>query len=144
MTLRIGTRGSRLARAQTDLVARALGVESEVVVVRTAGDATDRPIPELGDGVFVTAIEDALRRGEIDVAVHSLKDLPTEDRPGLVIAAIPAREDARDVLVTRSGGGLATLPATFLRRTRDAERRRRAPDRRESPQQHGGTLRGGG
>ncbi len=110
MTLRIGTRGSALARAQTDLVARALGVDVEVRVVRTAGDASDRPIPELGDGVFVTAIEDALRRAEIDVAVHSLKDLPTEERPGLVIAAIPEREDPRDVLVTRARGGLATLP----------------------------------
>ncbi len=132
MTLRIGTRGSRLARAQTDLVARALGVESEVIVVRTAGDATDRPIPELGDGVFVTAIEDALRRGEIDVAVHSLKDLPTEDRPGLVIAAIPAREDPRDVLVTRSGGGLATLPQAGVVGTssprRDAFLRALRPD----------------
>lgn len=108
--LRIGTRGSALARAQTDLVARALGVDVEVRVVRTAGDASDRPIPELGDGVFVTAIEDALRRAEIDVAVHSLKDLPTEDRPGLVIAAVPEREDPRDVLVTRARGGLATLP----------------------------------
>lgn len=110
MTLRIGTRGSALARAQTDLVARALATGAEVRVVRTAGDASDRPIPELGDGVFVTAIEDALRRGEIDVAVHSLKDLPTEERPGLAIAAIPEREDPRDVLVTRSRGGLATLP----------------------------------
>ncbi len=110
MTLRIGTRGSALARAQTDLVARALRVEAEVRVVRTTGDASDRPIPELGDGVFVTAIEDALRRGDIDVAVHSLKDLPTEERPGLVIAAIPEREDPRDVVVTRARGGLATLP----------------------------------
>lgn len=110
MTLRIGTRGSALARAQTDLVARALRVEAEVRVVRTTGDASDRPIPDLGDGVFVTAIEDALRRGDIDVAVHSLKDLPTAERPGLVIAAIPEREDPRDVLVTRARGGLATLP----------------------------------
>ncbi|MDE3101793.1 MAG: hydroxymethylbilane synthase [Chloroflexota bacterium] len=109
MTLRIGTRGSALARAQTDLVVRALGLDVDVRVVRTTGDASDRPIPELGDGVFVTAIEDALRRGEIDVAVHSLKDLPTEDRPGLAIAAVPAREDPRDVLVTRTRGGLGTL-----------------------------------
>ena len=109
MTLRIGTRGSALARAQTDLVARALGVDVDVHVVRTTGDASDRPLPELGDGVFVTAIEDALRRGEIDVAVHSLKDLPTEDRPGLAIAAVPAREDPRDVLITLSRGGLQSL-----------------------------------
>jgi hydroxymethylbilane synthase len=111
VTLRIGTRGSALARAQTGIVARALGVDVDIQVVRTAGDATDRPIPELGDGVFVTAIEEALRRGEIDVAVHSLKDLPTEARSDLVIAAIPRREDPRDVLVTRARGGLATLPS---------------------------------
>ena len=110
MTLRIGTRGSALARAQAGIVARALGENVEIRVVRTAGDATDRPISELGDGVFVTAIEDALRRGEIDVAVHSLKDLPTEERSDLVIAAIPTREDPRDVLITGARGGLATLP----------------------------------
>ncbi|MDE3113048.1 MAG: hydroxymethylbilane synthase [Chloroflexota bacterium] len=132
MTLRIGTRGSALARAQADLVARAVGVDAEVRVVRTAGDASDRPIPELGDGVFVTAIEDALRRGEIDVAVHSLKDLPTEERPGLVIAAVPQREDPRDVLVTRSRGGIATLPQGALVGTssprRDAFLRALRPD----------------
>jgi hydroxymethylbilane synthase len=110
MALRIGTRGSSLARVQTAIVADALGASSEVVVIRTAGDATDRPIAELGDGIFVTAIEDALRRGEIDLAVHSLKDLPTEERPGLVLAAILEREDPRDVLVTRDRGGIASLP----------------------------------
>jgi hydroxymethylbilane synthase len=110
VTLRIGTRGSALARAQTAIVARALGAEHEVVVVRTAGDASERPIPELGDGAFVTAIEEALRRAEIDLAVHSLKDLPTGERPGLVLAAILEREDPRDVLVTRSRGGIASLP----------------------------------
>jgi len=110
VTLRIGTRGSSLARAQTAIVVDRLGLGAEIHVVRTAGDTSDRPIPELGDGAFVTAIEDALRRGEIDLAVHSLKDLPTEDRPGLVIAAVLEREDARDVLITRVRGGIATLP----------------------------------
>lgn len=109
MTVRIGTRGSALARAQARVVASALHGSSELVVIRTAGDASDRPIEQLGDGAFVTAIEDALRRGEIDAAVHSLKDLPTGDRPGLVLAAILEREDARDVLVSRSRGGLASL-----------------------------------
>jgi hydroxymethylbilane synthase len=108
--LRIGTRGSALARAQTEIVARALDVATAVRVIRTAGDASDRPITELGDGVFVTAIEEALRRREIDLAVHSLKDLPTEERPRLVIAAILEREDPRDVLVTRERGGPAALP----------------------------------
>ena len=110
MTLRVGTRGSALARVQTAIVTERIPVATETVVIRTSGDVTDRPIPELGDGAFVAAIEEALRRGEIDVAVHSLKDLPTGDRPGLVLAAILEREDPRDVLVTRARGGLATLP----------------------------------
>lgn len=106
----IGTRGSALALAQTRLVAERLGPDVEFRVLRTAGDLSDRPIRELGDGVFVTAIEEALRAGEIDVAVHSLKDLPTEEPSDLVIAAIPVREDPRDVLITRSRDGLAGLP----------------------------------
>jgi hydroxymethylbilane synthase len=106
----IGTRGSALALAQTRLVADALGGEVELRTISTAGDRSDKPIAELGDGAFVTAIEDALRSGEIDLAVHSLKDLPTDDRPGLTIAAILERADPRDVLITRSRGGLATLP----------------------------------
>lgn len=106
----IGTRGSALALAQTRLVAERLGPDVDIRVLRTAGDESDRPIRELGDGVFVTAIEEALRAGEIDVAVHSLKDLPTEEPADLVIAAVPAREDPRDVLVTRSRSGLGGLP----------------------------------
>lgn len=108
--LRLGTRGSTLALAQTRLVADALGPDVETRVIRTAGDASSKPLHELGDGVFVTAIEDALRAGEIDVAVHSLKDLPTGDRPGLVVAAVLRREDPRDVLITSTRGGLATVP----------------------------------
>lgn len=110
MTVRIGTRGSALARAQTGIVARALGTPTEVVIVRTAGDASERPIAELGDGVFVAALEDALHRGAIDLAVHSLKDVPTGDRPGLPLVAILEREDPRDVLITHERGGMATLP----------------------------------
>jgi hydroxymethylbilane synthase len=106
----IGTRGSALALAQTRLIAERFGGEVAVRVIRTAGDLSDRPIRELGDGAFVTAIEDALRTGEIDLAVHSLKDLPTEGPADLVIAAIPEREDPRDVLITRSRDGLAGLP----------------------------------
>lgn len=106
----IGTRGSALALAQTRLVAERLGPDVALRVLRTAGDLSDRPIRELGDGVFVTAIEEALRAGEIDVAVHSLKDLPTEEPLDLVIAAIPVREDPRDVIITRSRDGLAGLP----------------------------------
>ncbi|MEX2046254.1 MAG: hydroxymethylbilane synthase [Chloroflexota bacterium] len=106
----IGTRGSALALAQTRLVAERLGPDVEIRVLRTAGDASDRPIRELGDGVFVAALEEALRAREIDVAVHSLKDLPTEEPADLVIAAIPIREDPRDLLVTRARHGLAGLP----------------------------------
>lgn len=107
--IRIGTRGSALALAQAHLVAERLDVDVEIRILRTAGDTSDRPIRELGDGVFVTVIEEALRAGEIDLAVHSLKDLPTEEAADLLIAAIPAREDPRDVLVTRSRDGLAGL-----------------------------------
>ena len=106
----IGTRGSPLALAQARLIAERLGPDVELRVLRTAGDLSDRPIRELGDGVFVTAIEEALRAGVIDLAVHSLKDLPTEEPADLLIAAIPDREDPRDVLVTRSRDGLAGLP----------------------------------
>lgn len=120
--MRIGTRGSALARRQTAIVADRLGVQVETCIVRTAGDDSDRPIPALGDGVFVTAIEDALRRGEIDAAVHSLKDLPTGERPGLVLAAILEREDPRDVLVTGARGGLATLPRGAVVGTSSARR----------------------
>ena len=109
-TLVLGTRGSALALAQTRLVAEALAADVETRVVRTTGDASSRPLQELGDGIFVTAIEDALRAGEIDAAVHSLKDLPTGERPGLAVGAVLPREDPRDVLVTSARGGLATLP----------------------------------
>ena len=108
--LTLGTRGSTLALAQTRIVADALGTDVETRVIRTTGDASSRALHELGDGVFVAAIEDALRGREIDAAVHSLKDLPTGDRSGLVIAAILPREDPRDVLITSARGGLPTLP----------------------------------
>ena len=107
----VGSRGSALALAQAAIVTRALGGDASVRVITTAGDASDRPIRELGDGVFVGAIEDALRRGDIDVAVHSLKDLPTEEPADLMIAAIPERQDARDVVITRARGGLGDLAA---------------------------------
>ena len=109
MTVVIGTRGSALALAQTKLVASRIGDDAEIRVLHTAGDRSDRPIRELGDGVFVATIEDALLRREIDVAVHSLKDLPTTEREGLVIAAVPERADPRDVLITRRRGGLPSL-----------------------------------
>lgn len=109
MSIVLGTRGSALALAQSRLVATALGGEVRLRIIATTGDTSAAPLSALGDGVFVTAIEDALRRGEIDLAVHSLKDLPTAERGDLVIAAIPARADARDVLITPTRGGLASL-----------------------------------
>ncbi|MDD7965934.1 hydroxymethylbilane synthase [Actinomycetospora lemnae] len=115
-TIRIGTRASLLARTQTDIVAAALtaaGATVEVVTISTEGDrsqAAGTPIAGSGVGVFVTALRDALLAGEIDVAVHSYKDLPTAAVPGLVLAAVPAREDPRDALVARDGMVLGELP----------------------------------
>ena len=108
--LRLGARRSPLARAQVDLVAGLLaerGVSSTFVGVTTQGDVDRRHLTEIGGtGVFAGAVRDALRHGEIDVAVHSLKDLPTADDPDLEVVAVPPREDTRDVLV---GLGLADL-----------------------------------
>ena len=114
----VGTRGSALARAQTELVGELLrtawpGLELEVRPMVTAGDRTQasgQPLPEIGGkGLFTAELERALRDGEIDLAVHSLKDLPTEDTTGVAIGAVCAREDARDCLVSRDGVGLDDL-----------------------------------
>jgi len=115
----LGTRASALARAQTELVAARLaaarpGLECSTRVISTAGDRTQdsgEPLPSIGGkGLFTAELERALRDGEIDVAVHSLKDLPTEDAAGVVIGAVSARDDVRDCLVARSGSSLADLP----------------------------------
>ncbi len=112
--LRIATRGSRLALAQAGIVAAALGAldrPSELVVVETEGDRR-APDTAWGEGAFVAAIEQALLDGFADVAVHSAKDLPTEEDPRLRVAAYLARAEAADALVTREGGQrLHTLPA---------------------------------
>jgi hydroxymethylbilane synthase len=114
-TLRLGTRGSALALAQSRLVAEALtaatGTTVELVEIVTAGDRSAAPIPQLGVGVFVSALRDAVLAKEIDFAVHSYKDLPTAPTDDLVIAAIPERADPRDVLIARDGLTLAQLPA---------------------------------
>src|SRR5882757_1603281 len=111
-TLRLGTRGSALARAQSGLVADAIDGSVELVLISTAGDRSSAPVESLGStGVFVSALRDALLAGEIDLAVHSYKDLPTAPADGLVIAAVPERADARDALIARDGLGLAELPA---------------------------------
>ena len=114
--LRLGTRGSALALAQSGGVAATviaeLGRQVEMVSVQTQGDLSSAAISQLGGtGVFVTALRDALLAGDVDLAVHSYKDLPTAPSPGLVIAAVPQRQDARDVLVARDGLTLGELPA---------------------------------
>lgn len=102
-TLRLGARKSPLARAQVTLVAALLaerGIDSTFVGVTTTGDVDQRALTEIGGtGIFAGAVREALYRGEIDVAVHSLKDLPTAPAPDLEIIAVPEREDTRDVLV---------------------------------------------
>ena len=112
--MRIGTRGSRLAQWQAEWVRDQLsarGVQARIVIIETRGDAeVDRPLHELeGKGFFTKEIEDALLAGRIDVAVHSLKDLPTRLPDGLALAAVPERHDAREALV--GGARLADLPA---------------------------------
>lgn len=116
-TFVIAARGSKLSLRQVELVSDALraarpDARLEVREVRTEGDRSSAPLSEIGGlGVFTKAIEDALLSRDADIAVHSLKDLPTELAPGLAIAAVPVRADARDALVTRDGRTLADLPA---------------------------------
>lgn len=114
MSLRLGTRGSALALAQSRLVAERLerltGEKAELVEIVTSGDRSTKPVQQLGVGVFVSALRDALVAKEIDFAVHSYKDLPTTPADGLVIAAVPPREDPRDALVARDGLTLTELP----------------------------------
>ena len=115
----LGTRASSLARVQTDLVIGLLtgtwpDLACETHVISTAGDRTQasgEPLPEIGGkGLFTEELERALRDGEIDLAVHSLKDLPTEDAEGVVVGAVTRREDVRDCLVARGGSSLKDLP----------------------------------
>ena len=128
----VGTRGSLLARRQTALVVDSLralwpGLECEERVVVTTGDRTQQsgvPLPEIGGkGLFTAELEHGLQNGELDLAVHSLKDLPTEDAPDVAIGAVCLREDARDCVVSRDGLPLAELPdgavlgTSSLRRT---------------------------
>ncbi|MFD4692529.1 hydroxymethylbilane synthase [Streptomyces sp. NPDC058463] len=114
--LRLGTRRSKLAMAQSGMVADAVrevtGRAVELVEITTYGDTSREHLAQIGGtGVFVVALREALRRGEVDFAVHSLKDLPTTQPEGLVLAAVPEREDPRDVLVARDGLTFAQLPS---------------------------------
>lgn len=136
MKLRIGTRGSELARTQSGTIAAALGAaghEAELVIIRTAGDeAQTAPFASIGpQGVFVREIEQALARGDIDLAVHSCKDLPTVSPSELRIGAVPERADPADVLIVRAGAAPADaatadwlpLPAGAAVGTASARRR---------------------
>ncbi|KOU41153.1 hydroxymethylbilane synthase [Streptomyces sp. NPDC060334] len=113
--LRLGTRRSKLAMSQSGHVAEAVravtGRPVELVEITTYGDVSREHLAQIGGtGVFVTALRDALVRGEVDFAVHSLKDLPTAQPDELVIAAMPRREDVRDALVARDGLSFEQLP----------------------------------
>ena len=114
--LRIGTRGSALALWQARSIARALreatGVEPEIVIIKTSGDKFQQTsFSQIGTkGIFIKELEDALLEARIDLAVHSMKDVPTEMPEGLTIAAIGKREDVRDALISSSGATLALLP----------------------------------
>lgn len=116
--IRLGTRRSTLATVQATIVAdalRARGHQVELVPIVTTGDVNRAPLEQIGGtGVFVSALRDALLDGTIDIAVHSLKDLPTAPVDELVLAAVPPREDPRDVLVARDGLTLGELPAGAL------------------------------
>ncbi|KUJ68453.1 hypothetical protein ACZ90_18810 [Streptomyces albus subsp. albus] len=106
--LRLGTRRSKLAMAQSGLVAEAVrevtGRAVELVEITTYGDTSREHLAQIGGtGVFVAALREALVRGEVDFAVHSLKDLPTFQPDDLVLAAVPQREDPRDALIARDG-----------------------------------------
>ena len=110
-TLRVGTRASALARVQTGWVAQGLDVPVDIVPISTEGDRSTAALAQIGGtGVFVSALREALLAGDIDVAVHSYKDLPTAAADGIVVAAVPVREDPRDALVARDGLTLGELP----------------------------------
>lgn len=112
--IRIGTRGSLLATTQAGTVRDALiaaGHPAELVIVTTPGDLSSDPVEKIGVGVFTSALRDALANGEVDVAVHSFKDLPTAPDERLSMPAVPPREDSRDALVARDGLVLGELPA---------------------------------
>ncbi len=111
--IRIGTRGSLLATTQAGGIRdrlRAAGHPAELVIITTDGDTSTAPVAQIGVGVFTTAIRQALRNGECDVAIHSYKDLPTAPEPDLAMAAVPERVDPRDALVSRDGLVLGQLP----------------------------------
>jgi hydroxymethylbilane synthase len=134
VTIRIGTRGSALALAQARGVAAAIeaqGDTCELVVVRTEGDLSQGSLVQIGGtGVFAGALRRSLAAGECDLVVHSLKDLPVQPVPGLVVAGVPWREDARDAVCARDGLTLDTLPAGSVVGTGSPRRRAQLIERR--------------
>jgi len=139
----VGSRSSQLALTQSRWVADALarawpGLTFEIVHITTTGDRRTEPLPAIGGkGLFTKELEEALLRGEIDLAVHSLKDLPTELPEGLTVGAIPCRAPVSDALITATGVGLAGLPSGALVGTsslrRGAQLLRARPDLRTAP-----------
>ncbi len=136
-SLRIGSRGSKLALWQAHHISARLaemGCKSEIVVIKTSGDRFQQAqIAQIGmKGVFIKEIEDALLAGEVDIAVHSMKDVPTDQPEGLDFPAICQREDARDALISRRGKDLKNLPARARIGTsslrRQSQIRRARPD----------------
>ena len=110
MTLNVGSRGSRLALIQAATAIRILGIEGDVVAVKTKADTSRKALKELGGRAFTRELDEALLAGDIDLAVHSLKDIPVEDFPdALKIACVVERDDSRDCLVSNKGV-LAELP----------------------------------
>lgn len=112
--IRIGTRGSLLATTQAGVVRDILvgnGHAAELVIISTDGDRSSAAVAEIGVGVFTAALREAIDDGQVDLAVHSYKDLPTAAVPRFVIAAVPRREDPRDALVARDGLVLGELPS---------------------------------
>ena len=112
--IRIGTRGSLLATTQAGTIRDQLiagGHRAELVIITTEGDRSAQPVAEIGVGVFTAALREAIAAGQVDMAVHSYKDLPTAPDERFVIAAVPRREDPRDALVARDGLVLGELPA---------------------------------
>jgi hydroxymethylbilane synthase len=142
MKLRLGTRGSRLALVQCEEVAarlRVTGAEIEIVVIKTSGDRLAQvALADFGGkALFVKEIEEALLGGQVDVGVHSLKDMPAVLPGGLTLGAFPPREDPSDVLLTRAPGGWDALPAGAAVGTSSLRRRAlvlaRRPDLRTEP-----------
>jgi hydroxymethylbilane synthase len=146
-TVVIGSRGSDLARWQADHVAALLGaaypeLRIEIKIISTRGDRViDTPLPLIGGkGLFTAELEHALRSGEIDLAVHSLKDLPTDDPPELTVGAVPQRASVHDALVSRGGHTLDTLPPGAVIGT--SSRRRAAQARHARPDLQIADIRG--